>query len=263
MSVLSDWNTAPLETDAKTRRVRLAGNTATGLLKLIAIICMMIDHTGASLLPSFTELRIIGRIAFPLFAWSLVVGSEYSRSIPRYALRLLIFLAVSQPFYMLALNHTALQLNIFATLLLGLVGIYGIRLKKYGSQVLLPALGILASCLITVDYGWRGVVFILLLYGARRTRGGIAAVMIAFCLFWGQSSSTLTTVFGVNLSGLGRLTPYGGTLVSAVLRLQGMAILALPLMLIPMRCALRIPKWAAYAAYPAHLLLLYLIRLCL
>lgn len=263
MSILEDWKTLPLKTEAETHGVHLAGNTATGLLKLLAILFMIVDHSGAAIFTNCTELRIIGRIAFPLFAWCVVVGSEYSRSIPRYALRLLLFFAVSQPFYMLALNHTILQFNIFATLFLGLMGIYGIKLKKYGSQILLPALAVLFSCFVSVDYGWRGVAFILLLYGARKTRGGLAAVMIAFCLYWGQSSSIVRSAFGVNFDALNTLTPYGGTLVSSVLRLQGMAVLALPLMLIPMRCGLRIPKWVAYAAYPAHLMILYLVKLCL
>ena len=263
MSILDDWKTPALKTDGGTCGAQLAGNTATGLLKLVAICLMIIDHTGAAIFTGCTELRIIGRIAFPLFAWCVVVGSEYSRSIPRYALRLLFFFAVSQPFYMLALNHTLLQFNIFATLFLGLIGIYGIKLKKYGSQFILPALAILFTCFVSVDYGWRGVTFILLLYGARKTRSGLAAVMIAFCLYWGQSSSAIRTAFGVNFDALSTLTPYGSTLVSSVLRLQAMAVLALPLILCPMRCALRISKWAAYAAYPAHLLILYLIKLCL
>ena len=53
----------------------------TGTIKLIAIICMIVDHIGVAFFPQHTEFRMIGRIAFPLYAWCLVVGSEHTRSI--------------------------------------------------------------------------------------------------------------------------------------------------------------------------------------
>ena len=37
-------------------------------LKMIAIVAMLIDHIGAVLFPQIEILRIIGRIAFPIFA---------------------------------------------------------------------------------------------------------------------------------------------------------------------------------------------------
>ena len=81
------------------------GNHDTTLLKVIAGICMVIDHIGARLFPRIMELRIIGRIAFPLYVWCLVVGACYTRSAWKYALRLLLAGLISQPFYMLGLNH--------------------------------------------------------------------------------------------------------------------------------------------------------------
>ena len=40
-------------------------------LKMIAIVAMLIDHIGAVLFPQIEILRIIGRIAFPIFAFTL------------------------------------------------------------------------------------------------------------------------------------------------------------------------------------------------
>ncbi|MBR2288861.1 MAG: hypothetical protein IJ865_11500 [Clostridia bacterium] len=45
----------------------IAGNTSTGLLKLLALIFMLMDHAGKMLLPKVIEMRIFGRIAFPLY----------------------------------------------------------------------------------------------------------------------------------------------------------------------------------------------------
>ena len=44
----------------------LAGNTATGALKIIALCFVFMDHAGKMLFPNVPELRVLGRIAFPL-----------------------------------------------------------------------------------------------------------------------------------------------------------------------------------------------------
>ena len=67
----------------------IAGNTDTGFLKILALLFMITDHVGAIFFPKITELRIIGRIAFPLYAWCLVVGSVKTKNPVKYALRLL------------------------------------------------------------------------------------------------------------------------------------------------------------------------------
>lgn len=110
----------------------IAGNTSTGWLKIIALVFMFIDHSGKMLFPYVPEMRILGRIAFPLYAWCMVVGFHYTRSVPKYLLRMLLIGLASQPLYVLALNHTWLQPNIFLTLLLALGALWGIR-EKSGS----------------------------------------------------------------------------------------------------------------------------------
>lgn len=54
----------------------LSGST----LKIIACIFMAIDHIGLELLPSYPILRIIGRLAFPLFAFFISEGCRYTRN---------------------------------------------------------------------------------------------------------------------------------------------------------------------------------------
>lgn len=237
-----------------------AGNEDTALLKWIALACMIIDHVGAALLPQYTDMRVIGRIAFPLYIWCAVVGVSYTRNVFRYALRLLIAGAVAQPCYMAALGHEALELNVFATLLLGVLGAAGMREKRYGSHIWAPILAILLSLTVEMDYGWQGVLLILLLYAVRKSRPGIAAVMIAYCLFWGQGTFTVTRLFGVPLP---RSVPFltdSASLLSVVTRIQFFALCALPLMLIRTRSGARMPKWLGYALYPGHLLIIAAVR---
>lgn len=239
----------------------IAGNRDTGLLKMIALVCMITDHVGARLYPQIMELRVIGRIAFPLYIWCLVVGACYTRSPLRYALRLLLVGLISQPFYMLGLNHHWNQWNIFFTLLTGYLGVWSIRANRYGSRYWGPVLALAVPCFVTMDYGWRGVLLVMLMYLARQKRGGVAAVLTAFCLYWGTNSYQLRAILGLDLQTA--LPIYSWEIVKALLRLQTLAILALPLILWPRKKRTPFPKALAYAAYPGHLIVLWLVQLAM
>ena len=154
--------TYPVEENAMNQN-EIRGNLDTGLLKIIALVCMVIDHVGVRLLGNATEWRLIGRIAFPLYLWCMVVGACYTHSPARYALRLLAVGLISQPCFMLGLNHGWNQLNVFFTLLLGYLGIWGIRENRYGSRIWAPLLALAVPCFVSMDYGWRGVLLAMLL----------------------------------------------------------------------------------------------------
>ena len=241
---------------------RTGGNENTGFLKLLAIVFMVIDHVGVAFFPQCRELRFFGRAAFPLFAWCLVVGACYTRNIWKYALRLLLGGALFQPFYMYGMNHQWQELNILFELLLGLLAIAAIRENRYGSKYWGPALAILISCVLSLNasYGWKGILFILVLYAFRSSRTALALGMTVFCLFWGQGTMMLTNLFGLALPQKVSWLPYSGTLLSDLFRIQFWAILALPLILLPMKSRLKLPKWAAYGFYPFHLLVIGVIR---
>lgn len=50
------------------------------VLKVIALTSMTADHIGYMLFPSAEWLRIIGRLAFPIFAYVLAEGCRYTRN---------------------------------------------------------------------------------------------------------------------------------------------------------------------------------------
>lgn len=241
------------------QRETIAGNMDTSFLKVLALILMLTDHLGASILTGIPELRIIGRMAFPLYAWCLVVGSVKTSSPVRYGTRLLGLALLSQPLYMMALNHTWADMNILFTLLIALIAIQGIRARWMGSQFWAPALCYLAMGFLKVDYGWKGVTFIILLYLARESRSGLCATFLAYSLFWGASSSAVRSIFGVALPFAS--IPGIGPVLSSFFRLQGMVWLALPLILTNTHSDIRLPKWLGYGLYPMHLVLLILLKL--
>ena len=230
------------------------GNNNTGILKIFALIFMFLDHAGKMIFPHIPEMRMLGRIAFPLYCWCLVLGATHTRSFLKYMLRIALVGLISQPLYMVALDHPWTKANIFLTLLVALLGLWGLREKKLLSHIWAPVIALVLAELLQVDYGWKGVLLVFLLWGAKESKGAIAAVMIAFCLFWGSGSSTVTSILGVKLTGLTRST--FGSMISPFLKLQTLALLALPLMLIPMGDRFRLPKWLGYTLYPLHLALL-------
>ena len=74
----------------------------SNFIKLVGIAAMLFDHVGAFLYPSLLELRVIGRIAFPIFAYQLTVGYSMSPSKKDYFLRLIYFGLIAQvPYYFL------------------------------------------------------------------------------------------------------------------------------------------------------------------
>lgn len=217
---------------------RASTNHDTGFLGIIAVVCMIIDHVGVIFFPGRTWLRVVGRIALPLFAWGIAVGAEHTRSLPRYAMRLFALMCISQIFYMRALNHTWDKLNIFSVLFLGLIGIWGLKENKGWMTVV----SLLLSHLVPMDYGLRGVLCILLLWAVHDNPLALAVCFSAYCVVWGETSSIIwhTELFDF--------------------RLQSAAILALPLMLWPRATRLKTPKWLMYAMYPGHLAILWALK---
>ncbi len=81
-------------------------------LKLIAAASMLIDHIGYLLLPEVLVLRIIGRIAFPIFAYMIAEGCKYTRHKLRY------FLTVFTIGILCQIVNWALRLDPFLCVLL-------------------------------------------------------------------------------------------------------------------------------------------------
>lgn len=50
-------------------------------LKLIAAVSMLVDHVGCILFPYFEIFRIVGRLAFPIFAFCLAEGVRYTKTV--------------------------------------------------------------------------------------------------------------------------------------------------------------------------------------
>lgn len=69
------------------------------VLKLIAAVTMFIDHAGLLLFPDLEIMRIIGRLAFPIYAYCIAEGFRYTKNRKLYFLRVFILGLVCQIVY--------------------------------------------------------------------------------------------------------------------------------------------------------------------
>lgn len=140
-------------------------------LKLIACAAMLLDHIGY--ITGFSFLRMIGRIAFPLYLYLLVQGYRHTSSPLRYALRLGLFALISQiPFSLLESNALwGEKGNVYFTLLAALCCIWAAD-KMLKNKILrwffwLPAalvFGIYHLGLIRTDYGAKGILMAMVFF---------------------------------------------------------------------------------------------------
>lgn len=238
-------------------------NRDTNLLKLIAMIAMLIDHVGKMFFPQYRIMRIIGRLAFPLFGYCVAVGCVYSRNRLKYLTRILLVGLISQPFYAVALAHTTKAMyairfadnpvgavlnfyvqswytpNIMYTLALALMVIWSIRERQYICTIALALYVWRANA--TINYGWHGVLLIVLFYLFISRWWLSLPVMLSYMVWWGLKGSAFQ-LFGVHFG------------------LQMFAVLALPLIYIPTYSKLKIDKWVFYLFYPGHLIGIMLIE---
>ena len=218
-------------------------------LRLLALALMCVDHAGLALFPALPAFRWIGRLAFPLYCFLIAQGYANTRDLRAYARRLLLFALLSEvPFDLLIFGRlsSGVEQNAMFSLLLGLLALLAADslrdrpLLCAASELLLGMLAMFAR----VSYGWLGIALCLCFYLLQDRRGAMLLCAAGALLLY-----TLSLL----LSGV----QTGWALASLF------ALCALPL--IALYNGRRGPRAMAlsalfYAAYPAHLLLLYALR---
>lgn len=123
------------------------------MLKIIAIIVMTIDHAERTVFVAEHDWMIVlGRLAFPLFAFMIARNGLYTRNPRKYIVLLFLFGILSQPIYAYALDHDWLQpLNVLFTLGLGLMAVQAWKQHYWWALPVIIAPG------WYVDYGMAGV----------------------------------------------------------------------------------------------------------
>ena len=213
-------------------------------LKLIAMVSMVFDHVGDNFFPEQTWMRVIGRIALPIFAFCVAEGFCHTRDRWKYLRRMGIFALVSEiPFdlvtagKLLEFGHQNIMLTFFWAIL-GLLCYEALRKKLPKGGAVLGALILLlfagASLLLRMDYNCLAVGLIFLYYLLRdKAMVWRHAAAMAF-----HALLRNVGIYWFGLLGFLFLFLYNGK--------KGRDL-----------------KWLFYVFYPGHLLLIYAIKLLL
>ena len=237
-------------------------------IKMIAALSMLADHAGMILFPQAEWLRIIGRLALPLYALCIAEGFRHTRNRLAYFLRIFILGALCQVVYLFLSEE--LYLGILITFSLSIVLLFFLdallcacrakdnpicaafeklfKKKLSRAWAIVVCASFFAAALfgvvmltvfVKVDYGLTGILFPVLVYLGGTTRPG---------KFGGSAAGT--ALLACNLEG--SMTPRVWSLLALI-----------PLALYNGKPGKYKLKYFFYIFYPAHLVILYGIKLAI
>ena len=219
-------------------------------LKIIAMVSMLCDHVGLLFFPEADIFRIIGRIAFPIFAYMIAEGCRYTKNRAKYLGMIAGMGIVFQLVYLVAMG--SLYQGILVTFSLAIITIYALdgilKSKKFWTVLasivslafvvffvfVLPIL--LKGTDFDIDYGFWGILLPVAVYflpnRIARTIG-TAILLLARAIHYTIVPVALGTLQWFALLSVLFLALYNGE--------RGRAKM----------------KYVFYIFYPAHLVILY------
>ena len=237
------------------RRFHLNANQ----LKIIAIIAMTIDHLAAfvPIVPLKMAMRLIGRLTAPIMCFMIAEGYYHTSNRKRYLGRLILFAVISHFAYCLFNNFSFSPLKVTSviwSLAMGLLALIIVKEEKLHWILRLGGLGM--CCLLAYTANWNYIA-VLWVVAFGWFRGNRKLQMLLFAL--------VGLVFHVGQQFLPLLL--GNVAPSAFSAwYQPGVFLAIPLLLCydgTLGRKSQLIKQLFYWYYPAHMLLLYLLRLLL
>ena len=215
-------------------------------LKMIAVVAMTIDHIGAVIWPQAIFLRVVGRLAYPIFAFMIAEGCAHTKDMQKYLTKILSLAAVCQVVYFLALG--SLYQGILVTFSLSIALIMLLKKaeqEKTTKMKVMAAVAVFLTLIATeilpmvltntdfgVDYGFLGVLLPVCVYfaGSSMKRFWVAAGVVA--------------LMGLKMGGV-----------------QWFGLLALPLLYLYNGKRGNGNKNFFYIYYPAHLVVIALLEI--
>lgn len=213
-------------------------------LKLIALAAMTCDHMGVQLFPEVTILRIIGRLALPIFAYMIAQGCHYTKSKAKYLMTIACVALVCQLVYLFAMGSLYQCILVTFSLSIALIFALDAAIKApSGKNTAITVLVFLTVWFVSdylpglvpgfyIDYGFWGI-------------------LLPVLVWLGRSKWQSLLLCGAGLALLSLGSP-----------LQWYSLLTLPLLALynGTRGKAKL-KYLFYIYYPAHLALIYLISL--
>lgn len=231
-------------------------------LKIIACVIMVIDHTGVLFFPNKLVFRIIGRLAFPIFAFFISEGYIYTRSVSRYLTRLGVCAVLFQiPDWFSGIYGALFNvpgfgvryvLNIFSTLFFGLLSImFFDRFKEKNLWLSFLSIALVASVaeISGADYGAYGVLYIVVFYLSNRN--------IKNMFIGGMFLNGAYALYSISSALISKESIFSANII------QPFSMLAILLISLYNGDRGRNAKYFFYIFYPAHLIILQVIKIIL
>lgn len=224
-------------------------------LKYIAVFAMLLDHIAWYLLPFASPwaqaFHIVGRVTAPIMCFFLAQGYVYTRSLPRYLGRLVLFALLAQvPWYLLHPNKGWLTFNFLFTLALSLLAIHAWETIE---NVPLRLLAVAACVAASYYCDWHifAPLWCLLFYVFREDRGKQLLSFTGVALVYIEETVRAWLSEGHGLTA----------------SLRGSAFTLGVFLAIPLLCCCNNrkgrfawSKWVFYVFYPAHLLAIWIVK---
>ena len=216
-------------------------------LKIIAMLAMLSDHIDKELLPQYPVLQIIGRLAFPIFAYMIAEGCFYTKNKMRYFLTVALLGVGCQAVYLVA-EHSFYQ-NILITFSLSIILIFSlenfrIKREKISASILFSTVLVVFAICVVMPFALKEQGF--------QIDYSIFGVLLPVAVFYAPDKSRkLVYTFGMLI-----------LLSNSIGGIQWFSLLSVPLLALynQKRGKYNI-KPLFYIFYPAHLVVIYLISL--
>ncbi len=198
---------------------------------------------------AYNIMRLVGRVAFPIFCFLLYEGFSHTSNLKRYLLRVGLCALISEIPFNLAVSkvntgtaaffYPQLQNTVF-TLFLALLMLCGMKyfeakeftMKANTRQMFGQILCVCAACIVAIlartDYSYLGILLVAVFYYCRTSKK--MQIILGCILFLGNNIASLLAFIPIAM--------YNGTLIPS-----------------------KKFKYFFYIFYPAHLLVLYLLSL--
>ena len=230
-------------------------------LRIIAIFAMIMDHSYKIAGIGGEFMTIIGRLAFPIFAFQIAEGHAYTKDFKSYLKKLLFFAIISEIPFNITSPFGAIfdpfHQNVLWTFLIGLIVLRVIDIIKNNNKsniliaiqiVLVSMIGYFVGNILAVDYSGIGVLTIVVFSLTRNCRYKYIMQLVAFAVL---NSLLLGHSIPVNIFGLMIAIP-----------IQLFALFALiPIWLYKGKQGYYSKNWSrfCYWFYPVHLIVLFLV----
>ena len=228
------------------------------VLKYLAIVLMFMDHMIQIFMErvTFQYNLLYGLIHFTFVTMSyfLVEGYRYTKSNAAYAKRIFLFGLISQIPYALAFSLGVIPLNIFFTLGVCFLMVWALDSDK---NVAFKAFVVMLCIIICVFSDWTiyAPLFTLAFYWARDNKRRLVIAYLFEIIIYGASNISGYLVNGDFITAATELL-----LASSGIILSGICILGLYNGK-QMKRGRKFHKWFFYLFYPAHLLVLGILRI--